>query len=160
MRLSCAMLIAAIASTSLLAQSSPNLAATSQPSQPPMHAGMPNQSMRPVDLTAMRIQLNHKLAAELQEMQFKLNQMKVNAAKTKDPAVKKQLLLETELWELTLNHFNDMTSAMLQMQQPPANPSSAAQMYRRQMMQRNMTGASAAPAPAAATTQPGVVDHP
>jgi len=143
-----------ITSASLWGQAGPNPAPAPQASQVPMQANMQNPGMRPMDLTAMRIQLSHKLGAELREMQFKVNEMRVDAAKAKDPATKKHLQLEADMWELTITHLNDMTSAMLQVQRPLVNAASGPATYHREYLERSMTHPPAAAAPAAAQAAP------
>jgi membrane-bound lytic murein transglycosylase B len=96
----------------------------------------------PIDVTAMRIPLSHKMESEMQEMRQKLDEMK------------KQLQLDSELWDITFAHLNDMTTAMLQAPRPQPDMNRAAQIMRaRQMMQQRMSNAP--PPPPAHQPAPG-----
>lgn len=122
-----------------------------QATQQAAETGMPTRPA-PTDVTAMRTQFSQKMASELQQMRQKLDEMKKNAANAKDPAVKRQLQLDTELWDMTLAHLNDMTTAMLQVQRPQPEMNRAAQMMRARQMIHQQHMSTAPPQPA---HQPG-----
>lgn len=135
---------------SLWGQATPNPAPAPQPSQAAMQPGMPGRPLSSVD-ASYRMQLTRQFALELQQMRTKLGEMKTNDANIKDPAVRKHLQLDAELWDLMFSHMNEVTTALMQLKSTPSSMSPAAQMYRRQMMQERM---GPAPTPMAIPTQP------
>ena len=140
----------------LWGQSAPNSAPIPQPNQAAQQAGMQPRPLPPADANASRMQFSRQFALELEQMRAKLDEMKTNDAKIKDPAVRKHLQLDTELWDLMYLRMNEVTSALMQMKsRPPGLNPAAAQMYRRQMLMG--AGPATAPAPvhpAPAQSQP------
>lgn len=82
----------------------------------PIQAGAPDQS------NAWRAQRAEKLNAQLDQMRAKLAEMKVNAAKVKDPTVSKQLQLEEELLAMMITHVDELSGAVLRMATGQAGP--------------------------------------
>ena len=142
-------------STAPAAPPSPAAAATPAPASAQatnmaaLQAGLQNRPVPSSDAIALRIQLNRQLALELQQMRVKLGEMKTNDANIKDPAVRKHLQLDAELWDLMFSHMNEVTSAMMQLRPTAPGASPAAHMYRRQMLpERVGGGATTMPTPA------------
>lgn len=133
--------------TSLWGQANPNQAPTQQTNQAALSAGQQNRPPLPADANANRMQLNQQLAIELQQMRVKLDAMKANDASVKDPAVRKHLQLDAELWDLMFAHMSQVTSALLQRRATPPSLSPAAQLYRRQLMQDRMSAPATMPLP-------------
>ena len=129
---------------------------TSQSTSPSRAQSRPSQY---TDTQHSRGQMGRQLELELEEMRAKLAAMKANDANIKDPAVRKHLQLDAELWDLMFSNVNELTSALVQMQrQRSFIPSPAAQLYRRQLLQGRVGAASAAvPAPSAVQTP--ALDH-
>ena len=155
MKVYCSAAFSLILGASMWGQAVQNPTPVPQPNQAALPAGMQNRPLPPADATAAHMQLNRQFALELEQMRAKLDEMKANDAKIKDPAVRKHMELDTELWGLMYAHVNEVASTLQQMKsRPPGLNPAAAQMYRRQMLQERMGGASAAtsmpaqPAPA------------
>ena len=63
-----------------------------------------------MDMNTWQMQRMLRLTAELNVMRAKLDEMKANTAKVKDPAVKQQLQLDYDLWAMMLAHVEVMTA--------------------------------------------------
>jgi hypothetical protein len=167
MKICCSIVFPLLLCASLWGQANPNPAPVPQPNQAAIPTGVQNRPLSTADVTTARFQLYRQLALENQQMRLKLDEMKTNDAKIKDPALRKHMQLDAELWDLMFSHMNEVTSALLQLR-PTSRPDPTAQMYRRQMLQQRMGGAPAAtptpaqpapaqsqpPAPATARSQP------
>lgn len=64
------------------------------------------------DMGAMRQHPIEEMKAQVQKMRSTLDQMKVNLAKVKDPALKQQSQLDVDLWEAMVKHMEGMVSTM------------------------------------------------
>jgi len=140
-------------------QSNPPLV---QPASPIPPAALPNQQTQ-MDMNTWQMQRMLRLTAELKAMRVKLDEMKANTAKVKDPAVKQQLQLDNDMWAMMLAHVEVMIAMAPQAtrasnrfppkqgrypwQVPPSQPSPAA-------------AASPAPASPAAPVAPGASPAP
>ena len=72
------------------------------------------QTLSPVELNAMRMGQLMRMSDELKAMRTKLDEMKANAAKVKDPTLKQQLQLDNELWAMMLLHVQQITVSAAQ----------------------------------------------
>lgn len=52
------------------------------------------------------------MKADLAKMRAKLDEMKTNLAKVKDPAAKQQIQLDADLWEMVVGHMEQMQKMM------------------------------------------------
>jgi hypothetical protein len=116
-----------VAST-IFGQSAPAPSAASTPSPAPVtnaapasqsnlgtpQSRVPGQTMSPAELNAMRMGQLMRLSDELKAMHTKLDEMKANAAKVKDPTLKQQLQLDNELWAMMLSHMQQLTASVAQ----------------------------------------------
>lgn len=64
-------------------------------------------------MMAMHQQHVQEMRAQLDKMQAKLDEMKANLAKLKDPAVRQQIQLDTDLWAMMVGHMEDMQKMMV-----------------------------------------------
>ncbi len=148
-KICCSMVFSLLVCVSLWGQAGPNPAPAPQPNQAALPAGVQNRPLPPADTMAFRMQLNRESAAELEQMRVKLSEMKTNDSKIKDPAVRKHMQLDADLWDLMYSHMNGVTAALMQMRSRPSSLSPAAQTYRRQTLQGRMGAAPGAiPGPA------------
>ena len=85
-------------------QSNPPLV---QPASPIPPAALPNRQTQ-MDMNTWQMQRMLRLTAELKAMRDKLDEMKANTAKVKDPAVKQQLQLDNDMWAMMLAHVEVM----------------------------------------------------
>ena len=95
---------------SLSAQTSSSQSPT-QPA-PPAQAGPMHHPHHPGPMAGMRQQHMEAMKADLAKMRAKLDEMKANLAKVKDPAVKQQIQLDTDLWEMLAGHMEQMQKMM------------------------------------------------
>ena len=147
MKVYCSVAISLILSASVWGQAGPSSVADPQTSQAALQASAQTRPVSAADAAANRPQLNRQLALQLQQMRDKLNEMKTNDASIKDPAVRKHLQFDAELWDLMFSHINEVDMALMQTRAASASLSPTAQMYRRRMLQER-----AAPVPAAVPT--------
>jgi hypothetical protein len=70
----------------------------------------------PNEPNVWRAQHTRQLRNELDQMRAKLAEMKINASKVKEPALSKQLELETELWQMMLAHVEELNNSVMRMQ--------------------------------------------
>lgn len=64
------------------------------------------------DMMAMRQQHMQEMKAQLGKMHTKLDEMKANLAKVKDPAARQQIQMDTDLWAMMVGHMEDMQKMM------------------------------------------------
>jgi TolA-binding protein len=126
--------------------------APSNPSAP--QTGFAGEPMTPVELNAWRMRRMAQLMSELKAMHAKLDEMKANAEKVTDPALKQQLQLDNELWAMMLTHVEEMTAVTPQASRL-LNRFGTGQQMRRQPQEGHPQGATpAAPAGPAAPEPP------
>jgi len=125
--------------------------------------GFPGEPMTAVELNAWRMRRMARLMAELKAMHSKLDEMKANAEKVTDPALKQQLQLDNELWAMMLTHVEEMTAVTPQASRL-LNRFGTGQQMRRQQQETHPQGANpAAPASPTAPEPPKSAppsDHP
>jgi TolA-binding protein len=96
-----ALMLLALSGSAQTAQAQPQ-----QPSQgPPMHHPMH-------DMSAMHQQHMQAMKAQLDQMRAKVEAMKANLSNVKDPALKQQLQNDVDLWEMMVNHMDQMSKMM------------------------------------------------
>lgn len=162
----------------LSGQSAPAPGAASTPSPAPVTNAAPasqsnletpqprvsGQTMSPVELNAMRNAQLMRMSDELRAMHTKLEEMKANAAKVKDPTVKQQLQLDNELWAMMLSHMQQVTASVAQSRSfSRFGPGDQAYRTQRQAMRPLPSPASPATpaAPVAPESKPvAPADHP
>lgn len=96
------------------AASAPGAAAAPQPDPQAPPSRPAGQAMSPAEINAMHMGQLMRLSDELKAMRTKLDEMKANAAKVKDPALKQQIQLDTELWAMMLSHIQEMNAVNAQ----------------------------------------------
>jgi|SRR5271165_1849770 len=128
MKLVSGLVFSLLVASTLFGQSAPAPSAASTPSPAPVTNAAPafqsnpgtpqsrvlGQTMSPVELNAMRNGQLMRLSDELKAMHTKLDEMKANAAKVKDPTLKQQLQLDNELWAMMLSHMQQVTASVAQ----------------------------------------------
>jgi hypothetical protein len=138
-------------------QAAPNAAPTPQQNQAAVISELQNRPM-PANWNTLRMQRSLRLMADLKEMHSKLDEMKANAAKVKDPAVKQQLQMENELWAMMLAHVEAMTGTAPQAARASNRFGPAGQRYLQQQPMSHPDGATPTtpelPKPAASSDQP------
>lgn len=157
----CWIMICLLLTTALWSQAAPEAVPAPQSNQPVMQpatpvppAALPNRQA-PMDMNTWQMQRMLRLTAELKAMRAKLDQMKANTAKVKDPAVKQQLQLDNDMWAMMLAHVEVMIAMAPQATRasnrfPPKQGG-----YRWQMpASQPAPAAAAAPASAAAPVAP------
>jgi len=122
---------------------------------------VPGQTMTPAELNAMRMGQLMRLSDDLKAMRTKLDEMKANAAKVKDPTLKQQLQLDNELWAMMLSHVQQITASAAQSRTfGRFGPSDQAYRMQRQA-QRQVQPPATSVAPAAPESKPAApADHP
>ena len=119
-----------------------------QPNPAAPQSRVSGQTMSPAELNAMRMGQLMRLSDDLKAMRTKLDEMKANAAKVKDPTLKQQLQLDNELWAMMLSHVQQITA-------------SAAQHPLQRQAQRQVQPPATSVAPAAPESKPAApADHP
>jgi hypothetical protein len=79
---------------------------------------MPMAHPMPHDMTAMHQQHMRAMKAQLDQMRAKLDALKASLGNVKDPAVKQQLQLDADLWDMMVNHVESMQRMMEQQRVP------------------------------------------
>jgi hypothetical protein len=123
---------------SLWGQANPDNAPSPQTAEPAQRTASAVPAST-ADYISWRLQRMRQLEDEIGAMRTKLDELKTNTARLKDPAVKKQVELETELLGMMLSHEEEV-NAMLRLPSAPLRTNSAAQNYRRRMVPRQMPG--------------------
>ena len=135
-----------------------------QPNPAAPQSRVSGQTMSPAELNAMRMGQLVRLSDELKAMRTKLEEMKANAAKVKDPTLKQQLQLDNELWAMMLSHMQQVTASVAQSRSfGRFGPGDQAYRTQRQAMRPAPSPASPATsaAPVAPESKPvAPADHP
>jgi hypothetical protein len=138
-------------------QAAPNAAPTPTQNQAAVMSELQNRPM-PTGWNSGRMQRSLRLMADLKEMHTKLDEMKANAAKVKDPAVKQQLQMENELWAMMLAQLQTLMGTAPQAAGASGRYAPAGQRYLQQRPMSRPDGAS--PAAPEAPKPAGPSDHP
>lgn len=162
----CWIMICLLLTTALWSQAAPEAVPAPQSNQPVMQpatpvppAALPNRQA-PMDMNTWQMQRMLRLTAELKAMRAKLDEMKANTAKVKDPAVKQQLQLDNDMWAMMLAHVEVMIAMAPQATRasnrfPPKQGG-----YRWQMPSQPAPAAASAPASSAAPVAPAAAAAP
>ena len=149
----CSIMICLLLTTALWSQAAPEAVPApqsnqpmTQPATPVAPAALPNRQT-PMDMNMWQMQRMLRLTAELKVMHTKLDEMKANTAKVKDPAVKEQLQLENDMWAMMLAHVEVMIANAPQAARA-SNRFPAKQGGYRWQMPASQPAPAAAPAPA------------
>ena len=138
-------------------QVAPNAASTPTQNQAAVMSELQNRPM-PTGWNSGRMQRSLRMMADLKEMHTKLDEMKANAAKVKDPAVKQQLQMENELWAMMLAQLQTLMGTAPQAAGASGRYAAAGQRY---LQQRPMSRPDGASPPAPEAPKPaGPSDHP
>jgi len=178
MKLVSGLLFSLLFASTMLGQSAPAPSAASTPSPAPVtnavpvaqsnlgtpQSRVPGQTMSPVELNAMRNAQLMRMSEELKAMHTKLDEMKANAAKVKDPTLKQQLQLDNELWAMMLSHMQQVTASVAQ-SRSYGRFGPGDQAYRTQRQAMRPAPSPASPATSAAPVAPeskpvAPADHP
>ena len=138
-------------------QAGPNAAPAPTQNQAAVMSELQNRPM-PTGWNSWRTQRSIRLMADLKEMHNKLDEMKANAAKVKDPAVKQQLQMENELWAMMLAQLQTLMGTAPQAAGASGRYAPAGQRYLQQRPMLRPDGAS--PAAPEAPKPAGASDHP
>ena len=132
-----------------------------QPNPAAPQSRVSGQTMSPAELNAMRMGQLVRLSDDLKAMRTKLDEMKANAAKVKDPTLKQQLQLDNELWAMMLSHVQQITATAAQSRSfGRFGPSDQAYRMQRQA-QRPVPAPATSTAPVIPESKPAVpADHP
>lgn len=98
----------------------------------------------PTGWNSWRMQRSLRLVADLRDMHTKLDEMKANAAKVKDPAVKQQLQMENELWTMMLAQLQTLMGTAPQAAGASGRYAPAGQRYLQQRPMSRTDGVSPA----------------
>jgi hypothetical protein len=101
--------VVVLLSAALWAQAAP--AATPAPQAPAATPAKPMHHHAHA-MGGMRDQHMQEMKAQVEKMRATLEQMKANLAKVKDPALKQQSQLDSDLWEGMVKHMEGMVSMM------------------------------------------------
>ena len=138
-------------------QAAPNAAPTPTQNQAAVMSELQNRPM-PTGWNSLRMQRSLRMMADLKEMHTKLDEMKANAAKVKDPAVKQQLQMENELWAMMLAQLQTLMGTAQQAAGASGRYAPAGQRYLQQRSMSRPDGASPAapeaPKPAGPSAHP------
>ena len=137
----------------------PNAAPVSPASPAAGQPRFPGQPMTPTELNSQHLAQMQRLMDELKAMQIKLDEMKANAAKVKDPTLKQQLQLDNELWAMMLSHVQAITVSTAQRSNAYGRFGPGEQLYRqqRQALRQSQPPPGSPAVPAAPAAPP---DHP
>jgi hypothetical protein len=141
----------------LWGQAAPSAVPAPTQNQAAVMSELQNRPM-PTGWNSGRMQRSLRLMADLKEMHTKLDEMKANAAKVKDPAVKQQLQMENELWAMMLAQLQTLMGTAPQAAGASGRYAPAGQRYLQQRPMSRPDGAS--PAAAEAPKPAGPSDHP
>ena len=138
-----------------------NAAPAPQPNPAAPQPRVPGQTMSPAELNAMRMGQLMRLSDDLKAMRTKLDEMKANAAKVKDPTLKQQLQLDNELWAMMLSHVQQITASAAQSRSfSRFGPSDQAYRMQRQA-QRPVPAPATSTVPVTPESKPAApADHP
>lgn len=87
-------------------------AQTSQTPAPPPSQGHPMHHAMQHDMSAMHQQHMQAMKAQVDQMRAKVEAMKANLPNVKDSALKQQLQNDVDLWEMMVNHMDQMSKMM------------------------------------------------
>ena len=87
-------------------------AQTAQPSAQQPAQVPPAHHPRHHDVSAMHEQHMQQMKAQVDQMRAKVEAMKANLPNVKDPALKQQLQNDVDLWEMMVNHMDQMSKMM------------------------------------------------
>ena len=138
-------------------QAAPSAVPAPSQNQAAVMSELQNRPM-PTGWNSGRMQRSLRLMADLKEMHTKLDEMKANTAKVKDPAVKQQLQMENELWAMMLAQLQTLMGTAPQAAGTSGRYAPAGQRY----FQQRPTSRPDGPSPAApeAPKPAGPSDHP
>jgi hypothetical protein len=92
----------------------PQPAPAFQPNPATLQSRMAGQPQTPVEANSLYLGQMKRMMDQIKAMQTKLDEMKVNTAKVKDPTLKQQLQLDNELWAMMLTQLQAITISTAQ----------------------------------------------
>ena len=135
----------------------PNSAPASQPNPAASQSRFPGQPMTSIEANSMYLAQMKEMMDQLKAMQSKLDEIKTNTAKVKDPTLKQQLELDNELWAMMLAQLQSITISTAQ-SRSYARFGSAEQAYRQHRQALRQPPVPSAPATPATSAAPVTSD--